>query len=131
MLIYCRKCNECGHVQVAKPPAEYKGDSWKDLKCKVCKSSGLDYGSDSYVLVNGNPAKARTFKVEVTDTFGGDANYAWVRRYEVQAADMAGAADAMREREGGEWEEIWAHNGGDARYDMKDACICCFIEEQE
>jgi hypothetical protein len=71
-----------------------------------------------------------TYKVEVTDTFGGDANFAWVRRYEVQAADMTGAADIMREREGGEWEIDWDF-GGDTRYNMKDACICCFINEQE
>lgn len=30
-----------------------------------------------------------TYQVEVTDTFGGEANYSWVRRYEFDAADNA------------------------------------------
>lgn len=28
-----------------------------------------------------------TYQVEVTDTFGGDANYSWVRRYTIEAPD--------------------------------------------
>jgi hypothetical protein len=42
---FVRTCQECGLPQIAKDPAEYKSDSWKDLKCKRCKSEALDYGS--------------------------------------------------------------------------------------
>lgn len=55
--VYARKCQECGHVQVAKPPAEYKGDSWTEVKCRKCKSAALDYGHDNYSLVNGKPIR--------------------------------------------------------------------------
>ena len=65
--------------------------------------------------------------VEFTDTFGGEANYSWVRRYMVQAKTMRGA---MR--------KVSAHNGtrtrknyGDsesARYDVVGACQCYMVQ---
>jgi hypothetical protein len=45
-MAWIRTCQECGHKQPAKPPAEYKGDSWRDLKCRKCRSEALDYGSE-------------------------------------------------------------------------------------
>lgn len=33
--------------------------------------------------------KNQTFKIELTDTFGGEANYSWVRRAEFQVPDSA------------------------------------------
>jgi hypothetical protein len=45
MTDWIRTCQECGHQQVAKPPAEYKSESWRFLKCKKCKSESMDYGS--------------------------------------------------------------------------------------
>ena len=44
---WVRTCQECGHRQVTKPTPEYKGESWRDLKCKKCKSPALDYGSEA------------------------------------------------------------------------------------
>jgi hypothetical protein len=46
--VWGRTCQECGHIQESKPPAEYKVDSWTEVKCKKCKSEALDYGSDSF-----------------------------------------------------------------------------------
>lgn len=43
---WIRTCQECGLKQKCKPPAEYKGDSWKDKKCRRCKSMALDFGSE-------------------------------------------------------------------------------------
>jgi hypothetical protein len=42
---FVRTCQECGHRQEARDPKMYKGESWRDLKCKKCKSEALDYGS--------------------------------------------------------------------------------------
>ncbi len=42
---YLRMCQECGHIQVSKNPNDYKNDSWRDVKCKKCKSEALDYGT--------------------------------------------------------------------------------------
>lgn len=53
MIFYIRTCQECGHQQESKPPAEYKGDAWKDIKCRKCKSYGLDYGSGGWVRIPG------------------------------------------------------------------------------
>lgn len=51
--MYIRTCQECGHKQESKPPRVYKGDSWKDLKCRKCKSPALDFGSDGWEYVGG------------------------------------------------------------------------------
>lgn len=47
-MAYIRTCQECGHQQESKPPNEYKGDAWKDIKCRSCRSYGLDYGSHGW-----------------------------------------------------------------------------------
>ena len=62
--VYVRTCAECGHKQLAKDPKTYKtaGENWRDLKCKHCKSAALDYGSDSFTMVNG-----KIVKVQVSD----------------------------------------------------------------
>ena len=44
--MWIRTCQECGNKQAAKPPAEYRNDSWRDLKCRKCHSTALDYGHD-------------------------------------------------------------------------------------
>lgn len=45
--MWIRTCQECGYKQPSKPPAEYKSDSWRDVKCRKCKSPGsLDYGQE-------------------------------------------------------------------------------------
>ena len=46
--MWIRTCQECGHKQEAKPPPEYKDDSWRDLKCHRCRSMALDYGSRNH-----------------------------------------------------------------------------------
>lgn len=43
---HVRTCQECGHAQAMKSPAEQKTDNWREAKCRRCKSEGsLDYGS--------------------------------------------------------------------------------------
>lgn len=44
--MWIRTCQECGHRQPSKPPADYKSDAWRDVKCRKCKSIALDYGKD-------------------------------------------------------------------------------------
>lgn len=43
--VFVRKCQECGHTQIAKDPATMKGENWRELKCRRCKSIAMDYGS--------------------------------------------------------------------------------------
>jgi Zn finger protein HypA/HybF involved in hydrogenase expression len=49
--IWMRKCQECGYMQQAKPPKEYKTDEWRNLKCKRCKSMAMDYGKEYQVEI--------------------------------------------------------------------------------
>ena len=60
--VYARKCQGCGKVQASKPPNEYKSEAWKDTPCRYCKSTALDYGHDSYTVVNG-----KIVRIEWTD----------------------------------------------------------------
>ena len=69
-----------------------------------------------------------TYNIEVTDTFGGDANYCWVRRYAVTAKSMLGAVQKLASIEGSGWKVDY-NDGNFARYNLKGACVCAFIEE--
>ena len=71
-----------------------------------------------------------TFNIEVTDTFGGEANYSWVRRYTVKAKSMRGAAIYLGRLEGGKWRKDM-DCGDMRRYKMIGACICAFITYSE
>ena len=68
----------------------------------------------------------KTFTIEITDTFGGEANYSWVRRYTYRAKSFRGAIGMLAREYGGGWrKEIEC--GDYAQYKMRGACITCFI----
>jgi hypothetical protein len=67
------------------------------------------------------------FHITVTDTFGGDPNYAWVRTYIVTAKSFRGAIAALSKKHGGYWKFTY-DTGDGARYDHRNACICAFVE---
>ena len=60
--------------------------------------------------------------VEVTDVFGGDANYGWVTRHIIRAKSERGAINALSRRSGLNWR-----NDG-FRYLSKSGATCCFID---
>lgn len=66
---YIRTCQECGHVQTAKNPADYTGkgfmeETWRDTKCRKCKSPALDYGSFEQT-----PEEKKQEEEEIDDLF--------------------------------------------------------------
>lgn len=70
---------------------------------------------------------AKFWFIEVTDTFAGEANYCWVKRFRVKASTMQGAMSVLSRHYGFNWR----YHYGDcmfARYNAKRACICAFIE---
>jgi len=67
-----------------------------------------------------------TFNIEVTDTYGGEANYCWVRRFTVQAKSFRGAIQALSNQYGGHWRLDYS-TGDSARYNQKGACVCAFV----
>ena len=66
------------------------------------------------------------FHIEVTDTFGGEANYSWRKQWLVTANSARGAITKLAKLEGSGWRKVW--DSGDAvRYDLRGACICAFV----
>jgi hypothetical protein len=66
--------------------------------------------------------------IEITDTFGGEANYSWVWRGEVQASTVRGALRVWNKENlsQGCWQ--LDHNFEDgARYNYKHGARCMFI----
>ena len=67
--------------------------------------------------------------VEMTDTFGGESNYSWIRRFRVKGATTnRGAMRKVGIREGYGWRKSW-DDGTVTRYDAKGAAVCFFVEE--
>lgn len=71
-----------------------------------------------------------TYRIEITDTFGGEANYCWVRRYSIDAASERGAIQKLAKQYGAGWRKVW-DDGETSRYDLRGSCICLFIEQAE
>jgi hypothetical protein len=67
-----------------------------------------------------------TYNLEMTDTFGGEANYAWARRYTIKAKSFRGAISALSRKHGGHFKITGNYNDM-ARYDMVGAAICVFV----
>jgi len=64
-----------------------------------------------------------TYFVEMTDTFGGEANYCWVNRFLVSASSPRGAMRRVCTRTGDS-----VRNVGCDRWDAVGAHICYFVE---
>ena len=68
-----------------------------------------------------------TFKIEITDTFGGEANYCWVLRYKYRAKSILGAINMLAREYGSGWRKD-SDYGDMARYNLQNACVCAFVE---
>jgi len=68
------------------------------------------------------------FYVEVTDTFGGEANYSWVRRFKVHANTMRGAMLKISRHLGVSAKQVGDY-GDLRRYDFKGTAVCAFVED--
>ena len=72
------------------------------------------------------------YEYEYTDTFGGEANYSWVKRGKVAANSFAHAIRKVKQELG-----IWcrtrkvADHGDMARYNLVNHCQCIFINWSE
>ncbi len=68
------------------------------------------------------------FAYEITDTFGGEANYCWVKRGTVRARSMRGAIRAIKAREGIPARHFTVYDCGDERrIDFRGWTVCAFI----
>lgn len=64
-----------------------------------------------------------TYEIEVTDTFGGEANYCWARRYTFKARTIRGAINMLAKEYSSGWRKDF-DNGDFARYNLTGACVC-------
>ena len=66
------------------------------------------------------------FYVEVTDTYGGEANYCWVRRYKVHANTVRGAMLKVGRHLGARVKRVM-DCGDSYRYDFRGSAVCAFV----
>ena len=64
--------------------------------------------------------------VEMTDTYGGEANYSWVNRFLVKASSELGAIRKVTRKTG-----YPARKQYEGRYRVPNACITYFIQWSE
>lgn len=67
------------------------------------------------------------FYCELTDTFGGEANYSWATRFKVRASTMRGAMLKVG-RAAGLHFRISGDFGDMRRYDSVSGATCLFVE---
>lgn len=60
--------------------------------------------------------------IEITDTFGGEANYSWVTRHKVKASSERGALIRINRASGLRFRSV-----GCDRYDSQSGATCAFI----
>jgi len=71
-----------------------------------------------------------TFNIEITDTFGGEANYSWVRRYTYKAKSFQGAIVKLAREYGKGWTKQ-IECGDYCQYKLANACITAFVTIQD
>jgi hypothetical protein len=67
------------------------------------------------------------YYVEVTDTFGGEANYSWVKRFKVHASSELGAIRKVGKYTGFAFRRESGLGWDDVMYNAKNACVCAFL----
>lgn len=66
------------------------------------------------------------YYAEITDTFGGEANYSWVTRHKVMANTQRGAVQKLSIASGVAWRKDW-DDGETTRYNSTSGATCMFI----
>jgi hypothetical protein len=70
----------------------------------------------------------KTYLVEITDTFCGEANYAWGHEYLVSASSLRGAISKVSRHTGYSFRVINSERF-EATYDATNACVRAFVGE--
>jgi len=74
-----------------------------------------------------NKSENQEFFFELTDTFGGEANYSWVKRFKVTAKTELGALRKVSKEIGLQGSLKRVMSGELSRWDVQGAamCLCC------
>ena len=73
----------------------------------------------------------RTYNIEITDLFGGQANYSWCDRITVKSKSMRGAITRASKHFGYKGFRLDSWCGDFASYKLKGACIIAFVSESD
>jgi len=76
-----------------------------------------------------NKAENLTFFFELTDTFGGDANYSWVSRFKVTAKTGLGALRKVTKEIGLQGSLKRVMSGELSRWDVQGSAMCLFCSD--
>jgi len=68
---------------------------------------------------------------EYTDTFGGEANYTWVRRFLIHAVSLMAAMRKFRHETRADRMDKDYDAGEVTRYNERHACRCLFVEHAD
>ena len=66
------------------------------------------------------------FYIEVTDQYGGEANYSWTTRHVIKASTKRGAISKFSRLSGMRWKNEFSE-----KYVSKSGATCYFIEEYD
>lgn len=68
------------------------------------------------------------YYVELTDTFGGEANYSWVRRSTIEANSLKQAITIFKKEQGIKVKHRVIYDTGDfRRVDLIGSCTCIMV----
>ena len=70
----------------------------------------------------------RFFFAEVTDVYGGEANYSWVTWHKVRTSTMRGAVNRVSRDSGMRWHCV-DNYGDQKRYDSASGATCLFVSD--
>ena len=73
-------------------------------------------------------AEKHDYFVEMTDTFSGDANYSWVKRFKIRAVSPRGVCKILSKETGLHWKQVWDSGDDSLRYDSKSGLTCFFVD---
>lgn len=68
------------------------------------------------------------YLIEITDTFGGEANYSWATRHKVRASTPRGAILRLSRASGLHWRKVY-DMGDSIRYDSTSGATCAFVQQ--
>lgn len=73
---------------------------------------------------------ANLYFIEVTDTFGGEANYSWVTRHVIKANTTRGACNRFGRLSGMKWHCVNDY-ADERRMDSLSGATCYFIQDYD
>lgn len=126
---------ETGELLAVVKAGRFQHDNFaRDTARRLCRGLQADDGGHLFRVVAKDAAREglSLWRVEFTDTYCGEANYAWVQKFCVWAFDITEAITLAKRHRYGEGttprHEPTLYDSDSARIDIKGHCVCAFVE---